>query len=90
MPSPFYPDPREFEDGREDDYRGRADRNEVVDVKNVDILHETEKALLIDREDLDEPVWIPLSQIDSIHRSPKPFESWIVVKKWIAKQRGLI
>jgi hypothetical protein len=48
--------------------------------------HETDNAVLIvvDGED----VWIPLSQVDSMHFDGRGDGS-IVVSDWIAKQKGL-
>ena len=55
------------------------------------VLRETEKALLIVPEYLDtyenlenEGVWIPLSQVVSIH------PDHVVMHKWIAEQKGLL
>lgn len=53
---------------------------------------ETDSALLIYDFASDEDLWIPLSQIDSIHgrQSDGTGEGTLVVSDWIAKKKGLI
>ena len=53
------------------------------------IKYETDNAILIEDETLDEPVWIPLSQIDEIHRA-KDGLATVVMTDWIARQKGLL
>jgi len=60
---------------------------ESVRITVQKIIHEGENAMLVD-VDGDE-VWIPLSQIDEIHRDELPFPQ-LVVTRWIAKQKGLV
>jgi hypothetical protein len=50
---------------------------------------ETEKAVLIWEPLSDEEMWIPLSQVSSMHKGAKG-EGTIVVSTWIAKKKGLI
>ncbi len=59
-----------------------------VEIKNVDLLRETEKAIQIDY--CGSKYWIPTSQIKKLTRSPKPAESSIVMSQWIAKLKDLI
>ena len=59
-------------------------KNEVFELKDVEFKHETSKALLIVYDD--EEYWIPLSQVEEIHRA----EGRIVMSAWIAKQKGFL
>jgi len=52
------------------------------------IVKETDKAILI--EYTDSVVWIPLSQIEAIHRDPQKGTARVVMSEWIAKQKGFI
>lgn len=62
--------------------------HEVHDIRNCTILTETDAAIKVALED-GECIWLPLSQVEEIHRSHKLNEDWLVVTKWIAKQKGL-
>lgn len=62
-----------------------ADKTITLDVT---IKHETENALLIDHEDLDESVWIPLSQISYISRRSKDTDT-VTMTEWVARKVGL-
>jgi hypothetical protein len=48
--------------------------------------HETDNAVLIDVDG--EDVWIPLSQVESMHFDARGDGS-IVISDWIAQQKGL-
>lgn len=88
--SAFNLDPREFEDDREDDPWGGR-KNPTVDIRDVEICAETEKAILVDKDTWDDPQWFPLSQIESIHRAKEgTYKSWIVVTRWIAQKKGVL
>lgn len=50
-------------------------------------IRETEKAVLINTHE--EELWIPLSQIKEMHKSPSGTGT-IVMTAWIAKQKHLI
>lgn len=50
---------------------------------------ETTNAILIHDFASEEDVWIPLSQVDEIHRG-KNREATIVISDWIARQKGLL
>lgn len=50
------------------------------------IKHETENAILIEVAEVD--YWVPFSQVDQIHRSPKG--DTIHMSEWIAKQKGIL
>lgn len=63
--------------------------DDAVDIRNISILLETDAALHIETEEGDQH-WIPLSQVESIHRSKNVNGDWIVIKEWIAKKKGLI
>lgn len=46
---------------------------------------ETDNAVLIDVDD--EDVWIPLSQVESMHFDGRG-DGYIVITNWIAQQKG--
>lgn len=48
--------------------------------------HETDNAVLIDVDG--EEVWLPLSQVESMHFDGKG-SGTIVISNWIAQQKGL-
>lgn len=52
------------------------------------IVRETDNAILL-RTEAGEEVWVPLSQIDEIHRDRNGMAT-VVMSEWIAKQKGLI
>lgn len=51
---------------------------------------ETDAAILIYDHASEEEVWIPLSQVEEIHRNRKTGEGTIVISDWIARKTGLI
>lgn len=52
-------------------------------------LAETEKAVLVRDPVGEEELWIPLSQVKSMHKDSKG-DGTIVMSAWIAKKKGLI
>lgn len=58
-----------------------------------EFVHETDAAVLIIDVSTGEKLWIPLSQVEEMHKTPddsgKLFGE-IVMTAWIAKQKGLI
>ncbi len=53
-------------------------------------LAESDKAVKILDEETGEIVWFPLSQVDELHFDTKTDRGYIVVTKWIAKQKGYL
>ncbi len=54
------------------------------------IKHETDKAILFADHQSEEDVWLPLSQVDEIHREFDTHGSdRLVISDWIARQKGL-
>ena len=51
--------------------------------------NETDNAVLVYDHASDEEIWIPLSQVEAMHRNQKG-EGTIVVTDWIARQKGLL
>lgn len=51
-------------------------------------IRETANAVLVHDYASAEDIWLPLSQVDEMHRDPKG-DGEIVVSDWIAKQKGL-
>lgn len=54
-----------------------------------EFVHETDNAILIKDPMTEEEHWIPLSQVDEIHRDNKTKSGTLVMSDWIAKQKGL-
>ena len=54
-----------------------------------EFVHETDNAILIKYPATATEHWIPLSQVDEIHRNPKTKFGTIVMSDWIADQKGL-
>lgn len=58
-------------------------------VENAICVRETEKAILVEAPDFDEPTWIPQSQV---HEDSEVYkdgdEGVLMVSDWFAKQRG--
>ena len=56
------------------------------------VIRETEKALLVETDDLDEPeVWIPKSQIhDNSEVWRKEQEGRMAISPWFARQKGYV
>lgn len=52
-------------------------------------VRETDAAILIIDPASGEEIWLPLSQVDEIHRDPNGNSGTIVMSDWIAKQKGL-
>lgn len=57
---------------------------------SCEFVHETDNAILIKDPTNESEHWIPLSQVDEIHRDKKTNFGTIVMSDWIAKQKGLI
>lgn len=55
-----------------------------------EIQRETEQAILLLDVATGEEVWIPLSQVRSIHRLPDGKTATVVMERWIAAKKGLL
>lgn len=53
------------------------------------IRHETDDAILLYDDASEQAVWIPLSQVDEIHRQ-KDNVAVVVMRRWIAAEKGLL
>lgn len=53
------------------------------------LVRETTAAILIKDPATDEQHWIPLSQIEEIHRDANGHTGTVVMTEWIASQKGL-
>lgn len=60
-------------------------QSERVRVTCIRIVRETKAAICVEVEKLGE-VWIPLSQVHSIHKTTFPY---LFVTPWIARQKSL-
>lgn len=58
----------------------------------VTFLRETDSAVLIHDPASDEEIWIPLSQVEEMHRPQGSFpkSGTIIMSDWIARQKGLL
>ena len=54
-----------------------------------EFVHETDNAILIKDPTDNTEHWIPLSQVDEIHRDKDKKFGTIVMSDWIADQKGL-
>lgn len=59
--------------------------NIIVECRRV---RETDNAVLIVADDNDEEVWIPFSQVSSMHFDGRG-NGHVVMTRWIAEQKGL-
>ena len=50
---------------------------------------ETDNAILICDPASDEEIWIPLSQVEEIHRDKGGETGRIIMTEWIARKKGL-
>lgn len=61
----------------------------VFNIMRCTVIRETEAAVQI-MLSTGNKVWIPLSQVEEIHKDPGKFEQdSLVVTRWIAEQKGL-
>ena len=62
---------------------------EVVEIECT-VVHETDNAIRIDYQG--ELIWIPLSQVEEIHRRNKAVGDTdvVVMTRWIASKKGLL
>lgn len=51
--------------------------------------HETDDAVLVVDYSTGEKIWLPLSQVESMHFDAKG-DGTIVITDWIARQKGLL
>jgi len=62
-----------------------------VDLPDCVCLKETEKAILVSIPDVDDDMWIPLSQIDDDSEVyQEGDEGTLIISEWIALQKGLL
>jgi hypothetical protein len=62
---------------------------ETVQIQNVTVVMEKEKALLVEVEG--EQIWIPKSQIhDDSEVYKADTEGTLVIPEWLAKEKGLV
>ena len=63
----------------------------TVDLTDCVCLKETEKAILVSIPDVDDDMWIPLSQIDDDSEVyQEGDEGTLIISEWIALQKGLL
>jgi hypothetical protein len=64
-------------------------RDELYEIQNCTIVSETDLAIKVALSD-GETMWLPLSQVEEIHRAKQLNEDRLVVTRWIARQKGLV
>jgi hypothetical protein len=64
-------------------------RDELYEIEHCTIMAETDQAIKVALSD-GETMWLPLSQVEEIHRSKQLNEDRLVVTRWIARQKGLV
>lgn len=58
-------------------------------VEDAKCVHATEKAILVEAPDFDEPTWIPLAHVDEDSEVYKVgTDGVLIVSEWLAEQRG--
>lgn len=58
-------------------------------IEDARCIRQTEKAILVDAPELDEPEWIPQSQVDADSEVYKFMdEGVLIVSDWFAEKRG--
>ena len=62
-------------------------KSTIIDIETI-IVHVTDKAVLVKDSDDDDPVWLPLSQIE-LEGEPGEIGT-ITLPEWLAIERGLI
>jgi hypothetical protein len=63
--------------------------SDPVNLGQAECTHETDLAIKCTVDDMDEPVWIPKSQIhDNSEVYKKGHEGDLIVTSWLAKQQG--
>lgn len=64
-----------------------SDKNEIVEVSYHEIIHETEKAYLMNIfNDGSDGMWIPKSQIEELDENSKTF----MLPQWLAEEKELV
>jgi len=60
-------------------------------IYDANVIAETEKAILVEAEEFDEPQWIPQSQIDDDSEVwTSGTDGTLIVSDWFAAQRGWV
>lgn len=66
----------------------------TFEIENAFCKHETEKAILVEAEDLDGEVWIPKSQIDDDSEvygmDEKKNSGTLIISEWFATKLSLV
>lgn len=61
------------------------------EIDNAKCIRETDRAILVEADEFDEPQWIPQSQIDEDSEVYKlGTDGTLIVSDWFAEQRGWI
>ncbi len=63
-------------------------RNDMIDVEDLEFLHETDSAILVEFDG--DEVWIPLSQIEWGMDAEKGDTITVSMPEWLAEAKGLI
>jgi hypothetical protein len=63
-------------------------RNDMIDVEDLEFLHETDSAILVECDG--EEVWLPLSQIEWDGDAERGDTITVSMPEWLAEDKGLI
>jgi hypothetical protein len=67
----------------------RKDR--TVELECVACTHATDKALLVHVPQVEEPTWVPISQVsEDSEVQRKGDEGMLIVSRWLAEQKGWV
>ena len=70
-------------------YRDEFEEDETVEIEDVCVKAESDKAILVQFDDLDE-IWIPKSQLAERSEVKAEGDSGtLVISRWIAEQKGI-
>ena len=67
------------------------DYDKTFEIENCEVLKETQKAILVEADVFDEPVWIPISQIDDDSEVYGiGHAGTLIITSWLARTNGWI
>ena len=59
-------------------------------IEDAECTHSTDRALLVEADELDEPTWIPISQIREESEVREEGDAGtLVISRWLAEQKSL-
>lgn len=64
-------------------------KSDIIDI-DVEVLHRTDKAVLVHTGNKEEAVWLPFSQIEIEPNDAFPGIETVSLPEWLAQEKGLI